>query len=267
MSGSTGKCRAAPDALPPRRPGADSVERDTTDRLSAGGREEATLSTPTDPQFLGAPAGPAPSSTQEIPLLAPASAAGATSVQQLPPPSAPAPRSASPEAHRETSPVDFTAGLPGVGAPTPTSTPTSTPAAGSPPVLEDAADAAAAPGAPRDQSAPTAAALVLLSLVLLQVGLTLEFGSESSWSTVPLWSAFATVCVVLGLGAVAELVPGGGRLAGSGWRIAAAGLVGLAVFWILVVLPDAGSDRGFLHTAALGALGGALWLRAGRRAG
>jgi hypothetical protein len=44
------------------------------------------------------------------------------------------------------------------------------------------------------------------------------------------------------------------------WRIAAAGLVGLAVFWLLVVLPVVASDRGFLLTAALGALGAALWV-------
>ena len=43
------------------------------------------------------------------------------------------------------------------------------------------------------------------------------------------------------------------------WRIAAAGLVGLAVFWLLVVLPVVASDRGFLLTAALGCLGAALW--------
>ena len=49
------------------------------------------------------------------------------------------------------------------------------------------------------------------------------------------------------------------------WRIAAAGLVGLAVFWILVVLPVVASDRGFLLTAALGALGAALWVGPGRK--
>jgi hypothetical protein len=37
-------------------------------------------------------------------------------------------------------------------------------------------------------------------------------------------------------------------------------LVGLAVFWLLVVLPVVASDRGFLLTAALGALGAALWV-------
>ena len=44
------------------------------------------------------------------------------------------------------------------------------------------------------------------------------------------------------------------------WRIAAGGLVGLAVFWLLVVLPVVASDRGFLLTAALARLGAALWV-------
>ena len=47
---------------------------------------------------------------------------------------------------------------------------------------------------------------------------------------------------------------------GSAWRVAAGGLVGLAVFWLLVVLPVVATDRGFVLTAALAALGGALWV-------
>ncbi|RZU33866.1 hypothetical protein [Blastococcus saxobsidens] len=225
------------------------------------------MSTPTDPQFPDAPAGPPPSSTQEIPVVTPAAPAGATSVQQLPPPSSPAPPPTAPQAapapehpaYRETGPVGFVPGLPGAGTPPPPP-----PGASWPQSLEND-DAPKAARAPRDRAALAAGGLVLVSLVLLQLGLSLEFGTESFWSAVPLWSAFATVCVVLGLAAVAELIPGGRRLAGSGWAVAAAGLVGLAVFWVLVVLPDADSDRGFLLTAALGALGAALWLRAGRR--
>ena len=61
--------------------------------------------------------------------------------------------------------------------------------------------------------------------------------------------------------------PPASRLRSSAvWRIAAGGLVGLAVFWVLVVLPVVASDRGFLLTAALGALGAALWVGPGRKA-
>ena len=77
----------------------------------------------------------------------------------------------------------------------------------------------------------------------------------------PLWSAFATVCVLLGLLVFAAFYRAGNRArSGPAWRVAAGGLVGLAVFWLLVVLPVVASDRGFVLTAALAALGGALWI-------
>jgi hypothetical protein len=86
-------------------------------------------------------------------------------------------------------------------------------------------------------------------------------GTESYWESIPLWSAFASVCAVLGLGAYVAFAVAGNRLrSGVLWRIAAAGLVGLAVFWLLVVLPVVATDRGFVLTAALAALGGALWV-------
>ncbi|RBY93652.1 hypothetical protein DQ237_16885 [Blastococcus sp. TF02-8] len=218
------------------------------------------MSTPSDPQSPEPTDGPRQPTTQEIPVVVPP-ATGATSVQQLPPPSSPAPAPEPSEA-RSTGPVDFVPGLPGLGTPPPP------PAAASwPQTLEnDAAPAAAArTRAPRDRTLLAAAGLVVASLVLLELGLALEFGTESFWSALPLWSAFATLCAVLGLAAAAALLPAGRRLGGAGWGIAAGGLVGLAVFWVLVVLPNADSDRGFLLTAALGALGGALWLTAGRR--
>jgi len=103
--------------------------------------------------------------------------------------------------------------------------------------------------------------LAALSVVLLELGLTLGFGGKSYWSTVTLWSAFATVAAALGLLAFAAFYPAGNRSrSGPAWRVAAAGVVGLAVFWLLVVLPDVDTDRGFLLTAALGCLGVALWI-------
>ena len=117
-----------------------------------------------------------------------------------------------------------------------------------------------------DRSSLLVLGLVLASLVLLEVALALRFGGESFWSDIPLWSAFATACTVLGLAASASLLPGGRRIgAGTAWRVAAGGLVGLAVFWVLVVLPVVATDRGFLLTAALGCLGGALWTGPARR--
>ncbi|MCF6746285.1 hypothetical protein E9529_18815 [Blastococcus sp. KM273128] len=240
------------------------------------------MSTPSEQQTPAAGTGSTPSSTQEIPIPAPVTGTP-TSVQQLPAPSAPVrpPAQAGPAttpggstavqpgaapvgAAQPTGPVDFVPGLPGLGGPAapPAAPPAASPAASPAEAGEGAAEQ---PRAPRDRTPLVGAGLVALALVLLQLGLSLRFGTESAWSAIPLWSAFATACTVLGLAAFAGALGLGRRLgARTGWRIAAGGLTGLAVFWVLVVLPGAGTDRGFLLTAALGALGGALWLAAGR---
>jgi hypothetical protein len=122
-------------------------------------------------------------------------------------------------------------------------------------------------GAPRDRAALLGLGLALLALVLLELGLAMDFHTRSYWSAVPLWSAFATLCAGLGVVAFAASFAASSRFrSDTAWRIAAAGLVGLAVFWVLVVLSVVASDRGFLLTAALGALSAALWVGPGRKA-
>jgi hypothetical protein len=254
------------------------------------------VSTPSEPQPPVQPAGQKPTGTQEIPIGQPTiSSNGATAVQQLPPhpaatTPAPVPPSAGPmDGPQPTGPVDFVPGLPGVGTPpppvrpaahaappTPATTPHAAPAPSAGPAWPDTlepGEPVAAAGAkrkreprvraPQDRAALVGLGLVVLSLVLLELGLALDFGFEgdSYWSVVPLWSAFATVCVLLGLLVFAAFYRAGNRArSGHAWRVAAGGLVGLAVFWLLVVLPVVASDRGFVLTAALAALGGALWI-------
>lgn len=225
------------------------------------------------------PQTPAQPTTQEIPVAAPAAA------QPLPPhPGATPPAPVQPV--RSTGPVDFVPGPPAPppAAAPPTTAPAPPPAPAPAPAPQQGAGATsvwpesletgpveppAAPEvarAPRDRRALLGLALVAVALVLLELGLALRFGGESFWSEIPLWSAFATACTVLGLAAFAGLVPGGRRLREeTGWRVGAGGLVGLAVFWVLVVLPVVASDRGFLLTAALGCLGAALWTGPARR--
>jgi hypothetical protein len=237
------------------------------------------VSSPSDPVQPLSPAGSGQSSTQEIPVAQPT---GATSTRQLPPHPDTAPP-APVDAPEPTGPVDFVPGLPG-----PTPSPGAAAAAAPPPpvpprpVPEEPGPATAAGpiwpdtldadeperpsrvrriGAPRNRTALIGLGLVVLSLVLLELGLTLAFGGKSYWDTVPLWSAFASVCGLLGLLAFAAFYPAGNHeRSGPAWRVAAGGLVGLAVFWLLVVLPVVASDRGFVLTAALAALGGALWI-------
>ena len=104
--------------------------------------------------------------------------------------------------------------------------------------------------------------LGLAAVVLLEIGLLR--GAHSFWTTVPLWSGFATLATLVGLlaGTARGARPGADRA----WRISAGGLTGLAVFWVLVVLPVGNTDRGFVLTAALGCLGVSLWLAPGRKA-
>jgi hypothetical protein len=189
------------------------------------------------------------------------------------------------EEPQPTGPVDFVPGLPGLGTP-----PVPPPSAAPPPPVAHATEViseAPAPvwpdtleseqvtgrpkkarriRAPRDRAAALGLGLAVLSLALLELGLPLDFGGESFWAALTLWSVFATLCAVLAVVAFAASYPAASRLRSRRvWRIAAGGLVGLAVFWVLVVLPVVASDRGFLLTAALGALGAALWVGPGRK--
>jgi hypothetical protein len=204
---------------------------------------------PLDPQQPPLPHGTGPSGTQEVPVV---SADGpAATVTAAPPPPAPpattphpvapvtaphpAAAPAGPATVRSTGPVD------GVPAP---------PRPVAPPVAPRR----------RDRAALVPFGLAALSVVLLELGLLLRFGTAPLWSAVTLWSAFATVCVLV---AGAACSPAARLRPRPAWRAAAGGLVGLAAFWLLVVLPEVASGRGFLLTAAPAALGAALWI--GRR--
>jgi hypothetical protein len=121
---------------------------------------------------------------------------------------------------------------------------------------------------PRGRAVRVGAGLTALSLLLLQLGLGLGFGEAPLWSTVTLWSVLATLAVVVGaLPFTGRVVPAARQHPDAVWKAAAAGLTGLAVFWVLVVLPRVDSDRGFVLTAALAALGAALWIAPGRTRG
>jgi hypothetical protein len=231
-----------------------------------------------DPQPPAAPAGSQQPSTQEIPVAQPA--AGATATQQLPPhPGATTPAPVQPvDTVVPTGPVDFVPGLPGLGTPPPPPPVRPAPV----PVPQDAppADTGSRAARPTTLESPAVTdppkrsraawarpallglGLTVVSLALLEVGLLMQGGElESYWQRIPLWSAFATGCALLAVAVFAAVLAGGNRVrSGPAWRVAAAGLVGLAAFWLLVVLPVVDSDRGFVLTAALAALGGALWI-------
>jgi hypothetical protein len=234
------------------------------------------MTTPSEPRHSAAapPQGP---STQEIPVVPveqteqppPAPPTGATRAGALPapgqqppqpvapPPVAPPPPPApawpetladepSPptrpatvlEGVQPTGPVDFVPGLPGAGTPAPPREKRT--------------------GGPHDRTALAGVGLAALAVVLLQLGLVDDVARL--WPDVTLWSAFATAATVLGLLTLALRVVTGKPSARVATRLVAGAVLALAIFWLLVVLPIVASDAGFLVTAALLVLGGALWL-------
>jgi hypothetical protein len=218
------------------------------------------VSTPSGHQ----PPDPGQPSTREIPVVPPSAAA---------PPLPPHPQAASPvEAAQPTGPVDFVPGLPAAGAPPPPSVPPVPPSAPATapapqptgtPGWPDSLDADERPSARQKVRVPVGRAtlvglgLAVLAVVLLEIGLLLTFSSVSYWSAVPLWSAFATLVTVVALVAVAAgSVP---ARSGTARPVAIGAVVALAVFWVLVVVPNVASDRGFVLTAALACLAAAVW--------
>ena len=120
------------------------------------------------------------------------------------------------------------------------------------------------PRTPQDRAALIGLGLVVLSLVLLELGLTVGFDARVLLVASSRCGRRSprSACVLGARPGLRGVLPRRQPRSPSGpaWRIAAGGLVGLAVFWLLVVLPVVASDRGFVLTAALAALGAALWI-------
>jgi hypothetical protein len=229
------------------------------------------MTTPSEPRHSAAAPPQGNPSTQEIPIVPPEQpAGGATRAGALPAPGQQAPQPVVPqpiappvppppawpdtladepapptkpatvfEGVQPTGPVDFVPGLPGAGSPPP-------------PAREPRTRA------PQDRMALVAVGFAALAVVLLQFGLLNE--DADLWPEVTLWSAFATAATAIGLLALAVRAATGRPSARVTTRIVVGAVLALAVFWLLVVLPIVASDPGFLVTAALLALGAALWL-------
>jgi hypothetical protein len=118
---------------------------------------------------------------------------------------------------------------------------------------------------PRQRAVRIGTGLTALSLLLLQLGLVLGLGEAPLWSAATLWSVFATLATLVGaLPFAGRVVPAARQHPDAVWKAAAGGLTGVAVFWVLVVLPQVHSNGGFVLTAAMAALGAALWIAPSR---
>jgi hypothetical protein len=196
---------------------------------------------------LPPPPGPA---TREIPLVDPAGAAGSATPQ---PATGPVGYGAGPSAPGPAVPPPDTAVLPPPSVPATAEAPA---APVSPGFVVDLTDEPRGTRAHRVGGRASTLLLGALSAVVLEIGLLVPGGTPALWARVPLWSAFATIAGVAALAGVAARLAG--RHRARALRAAVAGLGGLAVFWLLVVLPTAATDRGFLLTAGFAGMAAAV---------
>jgi hypothetical protein len=103
--------------------------------------------------------------------------------------------------------------------------------------------------------------LALIGGVTALAGLFVPYDGATFWSTAQFWTGFAAVCALVQLAPLAR--PVFGWPARRAWSIGAAGVTGLLLFWVLIVLPVVSSNSSFVVTAAVGAAAGGAWL--GRR--
>jgi hypothetical protein len=128
------------------------------------------------------------------------------------------------------------------------------------------------PAAPARHSPPrepahgrvvVASALALLGAATALIGLFVPYDGATFWASAQLWSGFAAFCALVQLAPLAR--PVFGWSARRAWSVGAAGVAGLLLFWVLIVLPVVSSNSSFVVTAAVAATAGGSWLAPGRR--
>lgn len=104
--------------------------------------------------------------------------------------------------------------------------------------------------------------LGLASVTATTLAVLLKEDDVKAWDSIGVWVIFAIVSSVLTLAASI-----GGSLNLSkenGWKVGAAGAVGLLAFWVLHVLPAISKNLSFLATVGVAAGIGAVWFADGR---
>jgi hypothetical protein len=130
------------------------------------------------------------------------------------------------------------------------------------------------PEAPRDRRhsaahsavharAMAACGLAVAGAAATMVGLFVPYDGATFWESAQFWSGFAALCAVVQLAPLTRPVLG--WPAGRAWAIGAAGVAGLLLFWVLIVLPEVSSNSSFVLTAGVVAVTGGSWLAPGRR--
>ncbi len=140
--------------------------------------------------------------------------------------------------------------------------PPGAPPSGSPNRAETSASSAATTGAAAKVSFAGSAGLGLLSAVLLAVAVSVKEDGNHGWSRFGVWAGFA---IASALATTAPAWAPSLRMSTvTAWRTATAGGIGLAVYWVLFVLPWIEQNVSFVATVgcALGMY--AAWIAPGR---
>jgi hypothetical protein len=119
------------------------------------------------------------------------------------------------------------------------------------------------PRGPANGRVVAACALALLGAATALIGLFVPYNGATFWASAQFWSGFAAFCALVQLAPLAR--PVFGWSAQRAWSIGAAGVAGLLLFWVLIVLPVVSSNSSFVVTAAVAATAGGSWLAPGRR--
>ncbi len=101
------------------------------------------------------------------------------------------------------------------------------------------------------------------AVVLVALGLSIPFDSSCDWAARTTWAIFAIVA------AVAQLISSTGGSFGwdvrRSWLIGAVATGALTLHWLLIALPNVGSNAGFCLTFGTAAAIGGMLLAPGRR--
>ncbi|MEO9138668.1 MAG: hypothetical protein ABI345_06330 [Jatrophihabitans sp.] len=116
-------------------------------------------------------------------------------------------------------------------------------------------------GHPRPQAATAIWILGAVSVVAIVAGLSIDENGRNAWDTVNAWGGLAIV------GALLTMAPALGTASIStarAWQISACGAGALVLFWVLFVLPAAGSNTSLAVTVGVAAGVIATWIAPGR---
>jgi hypothetical protein len=114
------------------------------------------------------------------------------------------------------------------------------------------------PSVGQQSTAPTLPAVTAFGAVILVVlGLSIPFDASNAWVTHTAWAIFAVVAAALVT--VPVVLRGSGRPARDLWMFGAVGAASVVAYWLLLVLPNVGSNQGFVLTLASAAAGVSIW--------